>query len=203
MSAAAKATVTGLILAGGQARRMGGIDKGLVELQGRPMIAHTVERLSAQVDQLLINANRNLECYRTIAQCPVVRDDLGGFEGPLAGMAVGLKHAQTDFVLTVPCDSPLIASDLAKRLEDARTVRDSLLSVAHDGERLQPVFALLSTELLPSLREFLARGERKIDRWYAQHDYVTADFSGHQDTFLNINTPEDQRRLEQQLEGSS
>jgi len=132
-----------------------------------------------------------------------VRDDLGGFEGPLAGMAVGLKHAQTDFVLTVPCDSPLIASDLAKRLEDARTVRDSLLSVAHDGERLQPVFALLSTELLPSLREFLARGERKIDRWYAQHDYVTADFSGHQDTFLNINTPEDQRRLEQQLEGSS
>ena len=203
MSAAAKATVTGLILAGGQARRMGGIDKGLVELQGRPMIAHTVERLSAQVDQLLINANRNLECYQTIAQCPVVRDDLNGFEGPLAGMAAGLKHAQTDFVLTVPRDSPLIASDLAKRLEDARAGRDSLRSVAHDGERLQPVFALLSTGLLPSLLEFLARGERKIDRWYAQHDYVTADFSGRQDMFLNINTPEDQRRLEQQLEGSS
>ena len=203
MSAAAKATVTGLILAGGQARRMGGIDKGLVELQGRPMIAHTIERLSAQVDQLLINANRNLECYRTIAQCPVVRDDLNGFEGPLAGMAAGLKHAQTDFVLTVPCDSPLIASDLAKRLEDARAGRASLLSVAHDGDRLQPVFALLSTGLLPSLLEFLARGERKIDRWYAQHDYVTADFSGQQDTFLNINTPEEQRRLEQQLEGSS
>lgn len=192
------AEVTGVVLAGGRARRMGGQDKGLIELAGRPLVEHALAALGPQVAALMINANRNLERYRAYGH-PVVADRVGDFSGPLAGMASALERATTGWIVTVPCDSPNVPADLVARLLAARAREDAELAVAHDGERLQPVFALLDRALLPSLEGFLAEGERKIDRWYARHRYARADFSDHPEAFLNANTPQDLERLEHAL----
>lgn len=186
--------ITGLILAGGRARRMGGVDKGLVRVGNKPMIAHVVARLRPQVINLIINANRNHSKYRRWAEI-VVADNIGLYDGPLAGMASGLTMAETEFVLTVPCDSPLLPSDLATRLYYRLTTEQARVAVASDGDRIQPVFALLRRELAPSIVSFLQQGERKIDKWFAQHDTVTVDFSDKPETFLNINTAEDLKQL--------
>jgi molybdenum cofactor guanylyltransferase len=186
----------GVILAGGQAKRMGGIDKGLVEVGGRPMIEWIIERLSPQVDVIVINANRNHERYARYGY-PVVADDFGDYEGPLAGFAAAMAHAGSGALLTVPCDSPAPPPDLAQRLTSALKQDGADLAVAHDGERLQPVYALLPVTLLESLRAFLAAGDRKIDLWYAHHHMATADFSDCGDAFLNLNRPEDMERIQQ------
>lgn len=196
---AVRARLTGVILAGGRARRMGGQDKGLIELDGKPMIEYITERLSPQVGKLLINANRNRSRYAQLSGYTVIEDSIADFAGPLAGMASGLHAAETDFVLTVPCDSPLIAVDLAERLYQSLAQSKAKLSVAHDGVRLQPVFALIATELLGSLLDYLNAGGRKIDIWYAQHDYATCDLSDRSDTFLNINTPSERDQLETRI----
>lgn len=194
---AANATLTGVILAGGRARRMGGIDKGLVEVAGRPLIAHVIDAIEPQVDRLMINANRNLESYQAFGY-PVIADQLDDFQGPLAGMASALDAATSDLVLCVPCDSPLLPHDLAARLLDARTAADADIAVAF-CDRLQPVFALLRRVLLPDLRTALVAGERKIDRWYDRHNMVTVDFSDRPQGFLNINTPAQRDELESLL----
>jgi molybdopterin-guanine dinucleotide biosynthesis protein A len=191
--------ITGVVLAGGRARRMGGTDKGLVELDGKPMVLHVVESLRPQVGTLLINANRNLEDYERVTGCPVAPDMLGDYSGPLAGMASAMERADTRFILTVPCDSPLLVTDLGERLFRALVMEDAEVSVAHDGERMQPVFALLATALKDSVVEYLRSGERKIDTWYARHRLALADLSDHRETFLNINTPEDRQVLESRL----
>jgi molybdopterin-guanine dinucleotide biosynthesis protein A len=188
--------ITGVVLAGGQGRRMGGEDKGLVDFQGRPLIAWVIDALLPQVDTLIINANRNTERYAELGY-PVVPDALGGYQGPLAGFASGMEHARTPLVLTVPCDGPMLPSDLTARLAEGLRAGEAEIAVAHNGERIQPVYALLRTSLLPSLKAFLAGGERKIDRWYASHRTVTVDFSDRPDTFANINSPEDRRALEE------
>ncbi len=195
--------VTGLVLAGGQARRMGGGDKGLLELCGRPMVAHALEALAPQVDALLVNANRHLERYREIAdpyRATVVSDALADFQGPLAGIARGLAACATEWLVCVPCDSPLLSGDLVSRLDAARRTDDAELAVAFCG-RLQPVFALLPRTLLPSLEAYLAVGERKIDRWYDRHRVVEADFADRPEQFLNVNTPEDHAALERRMVG--
>lgn len=184
----------GTILAGGQARRMGGIDKGLVDVAGRPMIAWIIERLEPQVDSIIINANRNHEAYASYGY-PVVADGFGEYEGPLAGFAAAMEQAGAGAIVTVPCDSPSPPPDLARRLLAALQADDAELAVAHDGERLQPVYALLPVNLLASLRAFLAAGDRKLDLWYARHRMATANFSDHRDAFLNLNCPEDMDRL--------
>ncbi|RLA38106.1 MAG: molybdenum cofactor guanylyltransferase [Gammaproteobacteria bacterium] len=193
--------VTGLILAGGQARRMGGEDKGLIELCGQPMIAHALAALAPQVDSLLINANRHLDRYQVCGDrygAGVVSDTLEGYQGPLAGIARGLAACTTEYLVCVPCDSPLVSAELVARLEAARQVADAEISVAFCG-RLQPVFALLPTSLLPSLEIYLAAGDRKIDRWYHQHRVAEADFSDRPEQFLNVNTPEEHAELERKL----
>lgn len=190
--------VSGIILAGGRATRMGGIDKGLVEVAGRPMIEHIIERLRPQTQALIVNANRSHERYAAYG-LPVVADDFGDYAGPLAGMAAGLAKAATAYAVTVPCDSPLLPPDLVARLWSALQREDAELAVAWAEERMQPVFALLPRDLLPSLREFLASGDRKIDRWYGRHRVALADFSDSPDTFLNINTPDEQAALEARL----
>jgi len=187
--------MTGLVLAGGRATRMGGEDKGLLEVAGRPMIAYVIDALRPQVARILVNANRNTERYARFG-VPVLGDRLAGFQGPLAGMASGMAAADTEFVLTVPCDSPLVPDDLAGRLIDALEASGALIAVAHDGRRQQPVFALLRTELLSDLKEYLASGERKIDRWFRLHRIVEADFSDRTQAFLNVNTPADRAVLE-------
>ncbi len=187
--APAASQVTGVVLAGGRGRRMGGNDKGLVELAGRPLIEHVLEGLRPQVGALLINVNRNHETYATYGE-RLVDDALTGFQGPLAGFAAAMQAADTPWILTVPCDGPLLPPDLLSRLSTALEGDDAELAVAHDGERLQPVYALLPVSLYPSLTRFLDAGDRKIDLWYARHRMARADFSDCPDLFNNINTPE-------------
>lgn len=155
--------ITGVVLAGGRARRMGGADKGLVEIDGKPMVVFIVEALKAQTAEVIVNANRNLERYGDLCGCRVVSDSVGNFAGPLAGMASGMDAAQTPFVLTAPCDSPLLSRRLGMRLYEALRSEGAELAVAHDGKRMQPVFALLRRELLNSMIAYLKSGESKID----------------------------------------
>ncbi len=190
--------VTGVVLAGGRGRRMGGIDKGLAKLAGKPMMAHVLDGLRRQVGSVIINANRSIDEYARFGY-PVIPDIIGDYSGPLAGMATALQNAATPYVLTVPCDSPLVAGDLAERLYTTLLNEDAEISVAHDGERLHPVFALMQRELLPSLRAYLAAGERKIDRWFEQHRLAISDFSDEPDCFLNVNSPGERAALELKL----
>ena len=182
--------VTGLILAGGKARRMGGIDKGLVSLKDRSMISYIIDALKPQVNDIIINANRNIPDYEKFGY-PVINDDIANYQGPLAGMASGLKHANTDYIVTAPCDGPLLAENYVDTLLESARSHHTKISVAFDGNRLQPVYALIHKELLFDLNEFLNSGERKIDRWYEKHHYAKADFSTCQEMFTNINTAED------------
>ncbi|OQX12081.1 MAG: molybdenum cofactor guanylyltransferase [Thiothrix lacustris] len=194
--------ITGVILAGGQGSRMGGQDKGLLEFQGRPLVEHLLAALQPQVASILISANRNQERYQRY-QHPVVSDALGGFQGPLAGFATAMQTVNTPYILTVPCDVPTIAPDMAARLWAALQRDAAELAVAYDGERLQPVHALIAVKLLPSLQTFLAKGDRKIDLWYAQHRTAIVDFSDCRPMFRNINTPQQQAELEQAGQSSA
>lgn len=169
---------------------MGGEDKGLLTLAGRPAVEYALERLRPQVDRLLINANRNLEAYRAYGY-PVVTDREGDFPGPLGGMAAALDAARTDFILTVPCDTPWLPEDLAQRLITALRAESAELATVDNGQGMQPVFALLPRDLRASLAGFLAEDERKIDRWYSRHRVAVADFSDRTGAFTNINTPEE------------
>ena len=193
--------IAGAVLAGGRGRRMGGEDKGLVGIAGRPMVAHVIDRLRPQVGTVLISANRNRERYAQMTGYRVVADRQDGYAGPLAGIASAMEAAGTPLLLTTPCDAPLLCKRLGPRLYEALGNEGAELSVAHDGERLQPVFALLDCALLGSLLAYLHSGERKIDRWYAQHRMARADFSDAAQSFSNVNTPEERRTLEHALGG--
>ncbi len=197
--------ITGVILAGGRARRMGGKDKGLIRLNNRPMIEYVIDALRPQVSALMINANRNIQTYAELSGCPVITDIISDYAGPLAGMASAMQAADTEYILTVPCDSPFIAGHLAARLYSALRQQRARLSVAGDGRRMQPVFALLPRSLLTDLLAFLNTGERKIDRWYQRHHTALANLSDAPDTFLNINSAEDLQKVQDKLQllGSS
>ncbi|MFM1681746.1 molybdenum cofactor guanylyltransferase MobA [Aeromonas salmonicida] len=189
-----------VILAGGRATRMGGEDKGWVALAGRPLIDHVLERLRPQVDEVLINANRSQDRYRALA--PVISDDNNDYLGPLAGMQAGLAAAHHDWVLFVPCDGPALPHDLMSRFRTALTP-DTELVVAHDGDWLQPVVALLHKSLLPSLTHALAEGERKIDNWFARHKMAVVSFADQPDAFINLNSPAELAAYEARLLNSS
>ncbi|HEY7902243.1 MAG TPA: molybdenum cofactor guanylyltransferase MobA [Casimicrobiaceae bacterium] len=182
--------ITGLVLAGGQGRRMGGVDKGLVEFDGRPMVAHVIARLAPQVATLVINANQNAERYAAFGH-PVVADAVGGFAGPLAGLHAGLTVARTSHVVTVPCDSPFLPDDLAARLAAAMSADDAQLAVARTGDQPHPVFALVAVGVLPHLARFLENGGRKIDAWYATLRVSEVAFDDEAAAFRNINTREE------------
>ncbi len=186
--------ITAVILAGGQGRRMGGQDKGLLEFGGRLIIEILIEALQSQQLNIVINANRNLSTYQSYGY-PVIGDELKDFQGPLAGFASTMAEVKSNYILTLPCDSPLLADNFGARFIETHNREQTSICVAHDGNRLQPVYALIDTSLLDDLNRFLQSGERKIDRWYAQHDYSTVDFSGEVTMFENINTPEDRERL--------
>ena len=181
---------------------MGGEDKGLVELAGEPLVTHALRQLRPQVATLIINANRNQQRYAALGDCAVIEDIQGDFAGPLAGMLSAMRAASTQFILTVPCDSPLVSDRLAERLYAALIDDDAELSVAHDGQRLQPVFALIDCALADSMARYLDEGERKIDRWFTRHRMAQADLSDQSDTFLNVNTPEEREALERRLAGN-
>lgn len=185
---AAGAGVTGIVLAGGQGRRMGGVDKGLQLLRGRPMIAEVLARLAPQVDEILINANQNLEAYGHFGH-RVVPDAIGGFAGPLAGLHAGLCAARHPLALTAPCDSPFLPEDLYARLSGSLNEND--LAVAKAGDQPHPVFVLVRTRVRQDLEDFLAAGGRKIDAWYARLKVVEVGFDDEADAFRNINTREE------------
>ena len=184
-------TVTAIVLAGGKGTRMGGVDKGLQPLRGRPMVEWVLERLSPQVGEIIINANQNTEKYEHYGH-RVVRDEIAGFAGPLAGLHAGLKFAKHPRVVTVPCDSPFLPSDLVSRLEGALHEKD--LAVAKTGDQPHPVFSLMKREVRESLEAFLAAGGRKIDAWYAALKVVEVSFDDQADAFRNINTLDELRR---------
>lgn len=186
--------ITAVILAGGEGRRMQGTDKGLITLWGKTLVSHLLARLTPQVAQVMINANRNQADYRQLA--PVISDNIGGFAGPLAGFEAGLQHAFNEWVLFVPCDSPLIPDDLAQRLCSAVT-HTNQIAVVDDGERIHAATALVHRSLLPSLQAYLAGGDRKLQLWFDQHDLLKVDFSDKVSAFTNINTPDALARLEQ------
>lgn len=190
--------VTGLVLAGGVARRMGGDDKGLTNLAGRPMIEHVLDVLRPQVGSVLISANRNLDRYAGYG-CPVVADTLPGYAGPLAGVASALQQLATEYLLTVPCDAPFLAPNLASRLHAACVAAGAEAAVASDGRHVQPVFLLLSAGVAPSLQAYLDDGGRKVEGWLATLRVARADFSDAPDCFVNVNDPAERQRVEAQL----
>ncbi len=183
--------VSGIVLAGGQGRRMGGVDKGLQPLRGKPMIEWVLARLAPQVSEVIVNANQNIQSYENYGY-RVVRDQIAGFAGPLAGLHAGLKAVREPLVVTVPCDSPFLPEDLVKRLSASLKSHD--LAVAKTGDQPHPVFSLMKREVRESLEAFLATGGRKIDAWYAALNVVEVGFDDEADAFRNINTLEELRR---------
>lgn len=206
--------ITGLVLAGGRGSRMGGVDKGLQNHLGMPLALHCLLRLQLQVGSAMVNANRNLGAYESMG-VPVWPDTQADFAGPLAGMLVGLEHCETPWLMTVPCDTPNFPLNLVERLAAAAQTEDADIAMAATREpaleaganadadadatgqpmvQVQPVFCLLKASLLESVQAFLDSGQRKIDRWTAQHRCATVVFDDSA-AFFNANTVEELRRL--------
>lgn len=179
--------ITGLILAGGAGMRMGGADKGLIDYQGRPLVAHVIERLAPQVDGLLISANRNLEIYAQFGH-PLISDEHPDYRGPLAGLAAGLAACPTEWLICVPCDCPALPLDLVSRLWAAAQDRSATLAVASTAGRMQPTFQLCQRSLLPALLAWLASGERKVGGWCRQLEAIEVLFPEIA-AFRNLNNP--------------
>ena len=199
MDQSAHAGVTGLVLAGGLGRRMGGVDKGLQLLRGEPMVMHVLRRLAPQVDAMLVNANQNADAYTSIAapfDARVVPDIVGGFAGPLAGLHAGLAAATTPLLVTVPCDSPFLPGDLVARLRAAIDSDGAQIAVAKTGTQAHPVFALVDVSVRENLAAFLESGGRKIDAWYAALRLVEVAFDDEAEAFENINTRDELKAFE-------
>ena len=194
--------VSSIILAGGRATRMGGVDKGLVVLQQEALTAHVIARLKSQVDEIFISANREIETYKTFGY-PVLQDANADFIGPLAGFFLGLQNAQYDYVLTVPCDSPSLPLDLAERLLSGMSASGADIAVASSDENSHPVFCLMKKSVLPSLLAYIERGERKVSAWQKSQQLVEVDFSDCSEAFTNLNTFDDLAAVELKLNALS
>ena len=191
-------SISAIILSGGRATRMNGVDKGLVTLQNKPLIQHVIERLKPQADEIFINANREIATYLKFSH-RVLQDETDEFLGPLAGFLLGLKHAKHDYVLTAPCDSPLLPLDLVERLLIELTETRADIAVASSDKMTHPVFCLIKKSVLPSLIAFLEAGERKVSTWQKSLNYIEVDFSDASNGFINLNTFEDLKALELKL----
>lgn len=193
--------VGAVILAGGLARRMGGQDKGLMHLAGKPMFSYALNTLMPLVSECVINANRNISEYSDLApeSVDVISDSRAGHLGPLAGLSAAIDHLQTEYVLMCPCDSPFLQAELVTELVSSCEQQDADITVAHDGERLQPVFIVVNRRVGESLNAFLDSGERKIDRWFHNHKVVELDARAYTESFRNINTEEELVSAEQDV----
>ena len=190
--------ITGVVLAGGLARRMGGTDKGLIELKGRPLISYAIDAILSVTDRVLINANRNHEAYRALGY-PVVSDQTSTFDGPLAGILSAMQTVETPYILTLPCDCPLFEGEHLRRMVDTMNVKTMDCCAAFDGHRLHPVFLLLDCRLSASLDAYLSTGQRKIDTWLNQHRLGLVDYNDQPEIFRNVNTQEDLAAVESAL----
>ncbi len=184
-----KNNITAVILAGGKGRRLEGQDKGLVIYKGKTLIQHVLMRIQPQVSTIIINANRNQEIYARYGHS-IISDEMSDFQGPLAGFASAMQAVKTDYIITLPCDGPSLPLDFVSRmLSSLKTYSDTsnYIAVAHDGERIQPVHALIPVAMIDILEDFLANGGREVKRWYEKHELVLVDFSDQPDVFFNIN----------------
>lgn len=190
--------ITLAVLAGGRASRMNGEDKGLIEVAGKPMVQHVLDRLQADSMPTLLISNRNQQQYQALGY-PVYSDEIPDFAGPLAGVCRAVELAQTPYALVVPCDTPLLPLDLATKMLQTLEQHNADIVVARDDQQDHPVLMLLKCNLLGSLQQFLQSGQRKVIRWCHQHQMEYCLFDGQADSFANINTPEQKQQLEQQL----
>ncbi|WP_367164464.1 molybdenum cofactor guanylyltransferase MobA [Kosakonia cowanii] len=186
--------VLGVVLAGGKASRMAGKDKGLLELNGKPLWQHVAGRLASQVKSVAISANRNLDTYR-LSGLPVIEDTLRDFPGPLAGMLAALQQCEAEWFLFCPCDTPYIPADLLSRLLAGRGQAPAVW--VHDGERDHPVIALLHRDLSSQLEAWLAQGERRVMMFLLEAGGHAVDFSDRRAAFANVNTPDDLARWQE------
>ena len=190
--------ITGVVLAGGRGSRMGGIDKGLQGHLGIPLALHAVQRLSPQVGAVMVSANRHLETYASFG-VPVWPDAMADHPGPLAGFLVGLEHCNTPYLVTVPCDTPNFPTDLVARLAAGLIAQDAQIAMAAtrdgDSEHAQPVFCLMACNLKDSLSDFIASGQRQVERWAALHRCATVVFDDAA-AFANANTAQELQRLQ-------
>ena len=177
--------VTGVVLAGGMARRMQQQDKGLQLFKGLPLINYAINAISPLVDQCLISANRNVEQYQQYG-FPVITDLNQNFDGPLAGILAAMQHAQYSVLLVMPCDSPFMRTEYLQRLISAMT-DDTDICIAVDHERLHPVFMTVKTRLKMNLQAYLDSGERKLQTWLLQHQVKHVDYADISDSLINVN----------------
>ena len=183
--------ITIVILAGGRGTRVGGIDKGLMLWRDKPLIEHILASLP-KASPVLINANRNIEKYQQYG-LPVVADALADYQGPLAGILSAMKQCKTDYLLCLPCDSPQPPAALTERLWQCMSGNNKTCAICHDGERLQPLFALMSLKLQPQLETWLAAGQRKVENFFLEANAAVCDFSDQPQCFHNFNTAEDMK----------
>lgn len=194
-----RTTVSAVIVAGGLGRRMSadgsGVDKGLLQLRGRAMVAHVIERIASQVSTVIINADPSSASWQSFG-LPVIADIIEGRLGPLAGIHAAMKHVQTPWLLAVPCDTPALPHDLLPRLARAQQRTQADRVCARTAGQLHPATLLVRSELEPSLRIYLEQGGRKIETWLEAGAWAQADFEDEQ-AFLNVNTPQQLQQLEQ------
>lgn len=184
--------ITGLVLCGGQGRRLGGVEKALLPWGGDTLLAAVLARLAPQVGVVAINANRAFERYAAFGR-PVWPDETDALPGPLAGWLAGLHRAGTDWLLSVPCDTPRLPADLAERL--AAAVGSAPLAIAATVDGPQPVFALLHRRLAAPLAAALARGERGVARFARAQGAAVVGFDDAA-AFADADTPDDLARLQ-------
>lgn len=182
--------ISGVILAGGLARRMGGIEKALVEFQGETLLSHVIKRVQPQVKTLYLNVNKKLEQYQEF-NLPILEDEKKGFLGPLAGILTAFNKIETHYLLVVPCDAPFVSLNLAEKLFKEMQYQNALGAVVHDGERLQPTFLLLHKQLRNDLEIYLQNGQRSIELWLERHLIAKIDFSSQANDFISFNTFEE------------
>jgi molybdopterin-guanine dinucleotide biosynthesis protein A len=191
----AREPVSAIILAGGRARRFGGQDKGLIGLHGKPLVQWAADDLAPQVSEIVLSANRNQATYASLGY-PVVADSAPDHPGPLAGILAAASHTSNEWVLTSPCDTPFLPSDLASRLLDQARSAGVPLARAADPEQIHFTVMLLHRSLLPDLAEFVATGGRQVQAWQARQHHRDVTFVSSPWAFFNINTPDDLRRAE-------
>ena len=189
MKSITKSDITAVILSGGQATRMNGQDKGLVLFKDKPLISYIVNTIHKHVDSILVSANKNLDLYQKFGR--VIPDDLANFQGPLAGISKAINVSNTQYLLVLPCDGPFIHTILLERLTQAMQQHNTTICVASDGDKIQPTFALINTNIKNRLDQYLASGNRKLGKFFIENKAITVDFCDYSKMFINLNSPQD------------
>ena len=188
-----KNQLTTLILAGGKSSRMGGTDKGLLKINDEYLVCHLESLAKKYSNHVLVNVNRNINTYESLG-LNVCKDFMDGFQGPLAGMYIGLKLAKTKYIITMPCDGPFVKKNYFQKMIEIEEGFN--INVAYDGDRIQPVYSLINCDLVDSLDQFLKTGQRKIDKWYSNCSTNQIDFSDDKKMFININDQNELKKYE-------